>query len=77
MLGDWHSHPTGDGTPSGQDRKAWSILNDHSRGAVIGIVLGEQPPLRVFRCAKKFGILRVAECIQVYEDDVELTFTAS
>jgi integrative and conjugative element protein (TIGR02256 family) len=68
-MGDWHSHPTGDDAPSEIDRKAWSALQEHARGPVVGIIVGETRHLRVFRCFKTFGLMRVTECSLVSEDD--------
>lgn len=73
-AGDWHSHPAGDGSPSGTDRRAWSILQDHSKGPIVGLILGETEELRVFRCAKRMGLLRVTECVLASADDTHLCY---
>src|SRR5690606_3672874 len=73
-VGDWHSHPSGDASPSGKDRKAWSILEAHSNGPIIGMILGETKRVRVFRCAKSFGLVRVRECFLVGEDDTHFRY---
>lgn len=75
-AGDWHSHPAGDGSPSSTDRRAWSVLYDHSRGPIVGIILGETERLRVFRCAERMGMLRVTECVLAREDDIHLCYVS-
>jgi len=73
-AGDWHSHPTGDGSPSSTDRRAWSTLYDHSKGPIVGVILGETERLRVFRCAKRMGMFQVTECVLASEDDMQLCY---
>jgi len=73
-AGDWHSHPAGDGSPSSTDRRAWSVLYDHSKGPIVGLILGETQQLRVFRGAKRMGMPWVTECVLAREDDTQLCY---
>ena len=48
LVGDWHSHPVGDGEPSGLDRSAWRTLVRTSRQQMIGLIAAEVQKPRLF-----------------------------
>lgn len=39
LVGDWHSHPTGLGSPSGQDRQAWRTLVATMNASAVGMIV--------------------------------------
>ncbi len=41
LIGDWHSHPTGNGAPSSKDRRSWRSILDSGLVDCIGIILGD------------------------------------
>lgn len=57
LVGDWHSHPEGDGSPSGRDRAAWRKLTAANKSDCIGVIVTENPLPRVFlaTCRKPFS----------------------
>lgn len=75
-VGDWHSHPSGNGAPSNIDRATWSALSEHARADVVGLILGETPTFRLFRCSKVWRLLAIAECEVVEEDGADIAFQA-
>src|SRR5579871_1784012 len=41
LVGDWHSHPFGDGSPSKQDRGAWKAIVTATRSDCVGLIFGD------------------------------------
>lgn len=48
MVGDWHSHPGSDATPSGTDKRAWRQLVAVARADCIGLILSNRDEVRTF-----------------------------
>jgi integrative and conjugative element protein (TIGR02256 family) len=65
VVGDWHSHPWGLGTPSTPDMKAWRTLARASKKPVVGLIAA-QGAIRLFWVANRF--LSKAIELQVVED---------
>lgn len=47
-VGDWHSHPWGDGSPSSTDRRAWKTLIRAWDRPIFALILGEQDAYGAF-----------------------------
>jgi integrative and conjugative element protein (TIGR02256 family) len=74
VVGDWHSHPYGDGSPSGMDRRAWRTLCDAGDADCVGVILGGTLLPRVFLERRKVTFGRVVECSLMSDEADDLVF---
>lgn len=74
IVGDWHSHPSGDGAPSGTDRQAWRKLADFAKADCVGVILGALNSPRVFVVRRKTPLPEIAECRLFSEEPDDLVF---
>lgn len=74
MVGDWHSHPYGDGRPSNTDRKAWRSLCANSAADCVGLILGGTAIPRLFLVRNKGLFGQVKECRLVADEGEDLVF---
>jgi len=74
MVGDWHSHPSGDASPSGTDRQAWRKLSETARADFVGIILGPHEMPRVFLIGSQRPIAVVIECPPLAEEEDDFVF---
>jgi integrative and conjugative element protein (TIGR02256 family) len=76
LVGDWHSHPIGDGSPSGTDRRAWRKLIECSKTACVGLILGASSSPRVFLVRRVISFPEVVECKLISREADDLVFSA-
>jgi integrative and conjugative element protein (TIGR02256 family) len=74
VIGDWHSHPYGDGRPSGMDREAWRTLCNAAAADCIGIILGGTLLPRVFLVRRRSFVGKIVECTLLANEDEDLVF---
>ncbi len=75
LIGDWHSHPTGDGSPSSKDRRAWRSLLNSGLPDCIGIILGETEMPRFFHAAYGYVGTKITEWSLRVHDENDLVFS--
>ncbi|MEL6667248.1 MAG: Mov34/MPN/PAD-1 family protein [Pseudomonadota bacterium] len=73
LVGDWHSHPAGTGTPSRTDLRAWAKLLRAIRLDGAALIL-TQNRIRVFWLKKRFRTVTITELQMVYQNSVDLVF---
>jgi len=73
LIGDWHSHPSGAGDPSGTDRRAWRKLADSGRADCIGLILVPVLP-RVFLVHRSPPFHKVVEASLFADEPDDLVF---
>lgn len=75
LIGDWHSHPIGDGTPSSKDRRAWRALLDNGLTDCIGIILGSTDLPRFIHASHgRFG-MKILEWSIIAHDEADLVLS--
>jgi len=74
VIGDWHSHPFGNGNPSGADRSAWRTLSDANDADCVGLILASALLPRVFLVSRKSRQRNVVECVLVADESEDLVF---
>jgi integrative and conjugative element protein (TIGR02256 family) len=74
LVGDWHSHPAGDGFPSGTDRQAWRKLSASIKADCVGLVLGDPELPRVFFVRRNFPLPEIEELPLLVTEGEDLLF---
>lgn len=74
VVGDWHSHPIGDATPSHLDQNAWRALAHALHRPVVGLIAGPQQ-MRLFRTEPTVGL--DVELSRIQDDLSDLAFADS
>jgi integrative and conjugative element protein (TIGR02256 family) len=70
LIGDWHSHPTGSGSPSSKDRRAWRSLLSNGLVDCIGIILGDMPVPRFFYiCHGYTGTKKIEWSLRAHDEN--------
>ena len=73
LVGDWHSHPAGAGTPSRTDLRAWAKLLRAIRLDGAALILTRNR-IRVFWLKKRFRTATITELQIVYQNSDDLVF---
>ena len=76
LVGDWHTHPRGSGTPSQADMGAWQQLSSSKVDPAVGIILA-QKRFRVFVSKKNGRRLAVKELSIVERSDNDIVYGLS
>ena len=70
LVGDWHSHPIGNGSPSSKDQRAWQSLLNHGLPDCIGIILGDTEVPRFFYVSYGYVGTKVREwSLRTYDEN--------
>jgi len=77
VVGDWHSHPFGDGSPSGMDRRAWRTLSDANGMDCVGLILAGALLPRVFLLRRRAFHPKIMECALLADEGDDLVFGPS
>ncbi|MEA3013194.1 MAG: hypothetical protein QOD42_1739 [Sphingomonadales bacterium] len=73
VVGDWHSHPWGSGSPSATDIKAWKVLARASKKPVTGVIVAPDTTT-LFWIANKFLGTRALPLTIVENGAVDVTY---
>jgi integrative and conjugative element protein (TIGR02256 family) len=73
IVGDWHSHPIGQGEPSSTDLRAWKVLARACKGSVVGIIAASVEP-QVFWVIPRMMSLRTVQLCIVEDGDIDVTY---
>ena len=76
LIGDWHTHPFGAGTPSSADKAAWCTLIDAMDAPGIGIIVVDNE-LCVFAFREGWSGLRVKRLHSIANDRDDFVFCES
>jgi len=70
LIGDWHSHPTGNGSPSSKDRRSWRSLLNSGLVDCIGIILGDTEVPRFFYTSHGYaGIKQIEWSLRAHDEN--------
>lgn len=72
LVGDWHSHPSGFGSPSNTDIKAWRTLARASKKPVVGLI-SAHGTTRLFWVSTRF-LSKAIELRIVEDGTVDVTY---
>ena len=73
LIGDWHSHPVGDGTPSSTDKKAWRLLVQVMASAGVALIVSPAGLRVLYLRWSRLGS-RVIEYSEIYSDESDLIY---
>lgn len=73
LIGDWHSHPTGDAKPSETDRWAWAALTKSIRSTGIGLIAATGG-ISLFGIAQSRWRLTVSRAVLIESDQNDLVY---
>jgi len=75
LVGDWHSHPVGDGAFSTTDTRAWTALCKATSHWVVGIIVGDQGHYKAFQIYPGVTRPRINELTIFEETETDLCFS--
>lgn len=75
VIGDWHSHPSGFGNPSGTDKKAWRTLARAVAQPVIGLIDAGTTLPTLFYTHENHLFASTVKLQVVSEEDTDLAYS--
>jgi integrative and conjugative element protein (TIGR02256 family) len=77
LVGDWHTHPFGDGSPSLTDERGWSALTAATKADCAALIFGENESIKAFLIIRGLLWNKIVPLSRIDDDDHDLIFGSS